>query len=1081
MRAPEGILVVLVFTALAIIGAAVILGDTTEGAEYYIEGDLVIDTDLVYEGDTITVHGNTAIKDGGSLTLRNSTLLIDSRRNDAFSLVVEDTGNMYAYDSFISNRYTDESYHRYFFNVYNDTVFVNTDISRLYGWSQRPGGLRLYYGTHFIKGCTIHDSSSYGIYARTSVTMIETHIYSTSWNRFQISTDKRVYDMEWRIENCTFTGYVNDPYSIGVSITDGYATPKERHINISYCNFEGLTYGIYSDPDWNPGENVGYATVDIVYNDFDRCTNGVRAYSAAVETIIHHNHYRVGNGQYGLVLYQGSNGNITWQFEDVRGDSLGVGTGVYLWGPSTAEHEVRDISIWNTYYGIMHLNGHCTVIDSYINVTNNNFLAHNGASIDIYNTVHVVGSGFVDTTGGRITGWQRLNVSSVKWDDGTAITEGIMYLLNTTDFRIGNINLSLGPQHLDFKRWEATRMALWNNIDVYPALLDEDAWFLAAPLDHLVQAPQDIVFTDDFSPILTIRDLVDGTRVNVSYLILEGSVIERGRSLDSVQVSLDNKTWQTAIVTGDMWDFAFNRVDDGKYDVQVRASDRAGNKALLVVKNVIVDTMPPPITLDVEPPLATNEPLLSLKGSTEPGASIYVGIVLGWPDEEGAFDFEFPLSEGHNPIVIKVQDVAGNWNQSVYSVLLDSTAPALSLSEPEDGLITNDPSVTFTGASETDVTVKVNGKEVTVYKGAFTTDLDLPEGEHLIEVEAVDMAGNIAALFRRVTVDVTAPMLEIESPADPEFTTTDETAFIAGRMDPDIDHIFINGERTDALPGEFAIQVVLTEGENSFTVSVRDDAENTASTSLVIIRDTKSPKYSVDDIEAKDGEIIKSGDDEFSNSDTIVFHMRVDELAYFTISTETYEGEGQFNVEHQITEGTNTISIEVADPMGNLADPFVYVVIYDVTSPTVTITYPSDGFTTKLGEMVINGVTDDVGSKVWVNDIPVGIRADGTFDMTVALEMGGNEYSVRNRDRAGNEGSTSVTINRKEKQEVQESNVGMMAMALVIGLVIGLVIMYVLGRRGSEPDVNWDKGPKGPAPPPEEKPPAGGDDGWSEY
>ncbi|MCK5415588.1 MAG: hypothetical protein KAJ35_09430, partial [Thermoplasmata archaeon] len=143
---------------------------------------------------------------------------------------------------------------------------------------------------------------------------------------------------------------------------------------------------------------------------------------------------------------------------------------------------------------------------------------------------------------------------------------------------------------------------------------------------------------------------------------------------------------------------------------------------------------------------------------------------------------------------------------------------------------------------------------------------------------------------------------------------------------------------------------------------------------------------------------------------------------------------------------------------------------------------PSDGFTTKLGEIVINGVTDDVGSKVWVNDIPVGIRADGTFEMTVALEMGDNEYSVRNRDRAGNEGSTSVTIKRKEKQEVQESNVGVMAIALVIGLVIGVAVMYVLGRKGgAEPDGSWDEeGPKGPTPPPEE-PPGEGTDGWSEY
>jgi hypothetical protein len=1082
MRAPEGILVAIVFIVLVVIGAAVILGEDAEAADVYIPGDWVIDTDLEFSGDEVIVRGNVAIKDGGSLTLRNTTLLIDSRRDDAFSLVVESTGNMYAYDSIISNRYTSEGYHRYFFNVYNDTVFINTDISRLYGWNQRHGGLRLYYGTHFIKGCTIHDSSTYGIYARTHVTMIETHIYSTSWTRFQISTNDRLYDINWRIENCTFSGSFNNPYSTGVSVTDGFDTQFRRYVNISHCNFDGLRYGIYSDPDWNP-EFVGDAMVDITYNNFDRCDNGVRVLSAAIETRMHHNHYSVGSGQYGIVLYQGSNGNVTWQFEDIRSTALGVGTGLYLYGAGTGNHVVRDISIWNTYYGMYLLYGHCTVIDSYINVTNNNFIISNGAEMDVYNTVHTVGSGFIDTSGGRVTGWQRLNVSSVEWSDGTSITEGTMYILNETDFRIGSINLSLGPQHLDFKRWEATRMKLWNNVDALPALLDTETWFRAAPLDHLVQTPQDIVFTDDFAPKLTVDGLMEGTRINVSYLIMEGDIMERGRGLVGVEVSLDGETWHTATVTGERWDFVFNRVDDGKYDIHVRALDKAGNVGLVVVNDVIIDTMPPPINLLVEPPTATNEPLLTLNGTTEPGASIFVGNVLGWPDDNGAFVFDVPLQEGYNPLVIKIQDVAGNWNQSVYSILLDSIPPTLTLSEPEDGLITNDASVTFTGASEQDVTVTIDGTEVTVYRGAFTSDLDLSEGEHLIEVIATDRAGNGAALFRTVTVDLTVPTLTIESPGEPEFTTTDDTAFIAGRMDPEIDYVLINGERMDALPGEFAIQVVLTEGDNSFTVGVKDAAGNSAQTSIVIVRDTRSPKYSVDDIEAKDGEITKSGDDQFASTDTIVFHMRVDEHAVFTIGTDTHEGEGLFNIEHPITEGTNTITIEVADPMGNLADPYVYVVIYDKTAPTVTVTYPSDGFTTEAGEMVINGVTDDTASKIWINEIPVGIRADGTFEMTVALEMGDNVYNVRNRDRAGNEGTTSVTIDRKEKQEVSESNVGVMAIALVIGLVIGVAIMYVMGRRGgSEPDVSWDEEPNKPAPPPPpEDPPTGGTDGWNEY
>jgi hypothetical protein len=1075
MRETDGLLVAILLVVAGALATIVLLGTPVHATDIYIGDNWVINTDEEYSGDNITVRGHVNIKDGGSLTLRNSSLIMDSRRGDRFRLTVESTGNMYAYDSVIKNRFTNNNDERYFFDVWNDTILINTVVQRLYGWNgDNPGGLRLLDGSHIIVGCTIQDSRTWGIYTRCPLILKETLIRWTGWSRLGIYTNGRLFDMDFYIQNNTFVGNVNDPYSYGIYLNDGYTGQYSRYLNISHNNFEGLSYGIYSYLQWQRASSY------ITYNDFDRNSYGIRIWVLFMDTYIHHNHYSVRPGGIGIRINQGSYGNITWRQEDIRGSSLGDGTGVYLEGAGSGSHLVKDISIWNTYYGIVSLFGYTEVRDSYINTTNNAFYVYNGAIIEIFTSTHPIGSAFVDTTGGQVIAWQRLNISSVRWSDGTEISSGEVLLLNGTDKFVGSINLSLGQTHLDFKRWESMRSYIWVNEEVYPAILDRDTYFRAEALDILVTTPQVITFTDDYVPRLTVIDLAPGSIVNVSYVIMEGSVIERGRGLTGVEVRLDGGQWSAASVTDETWNFAYSFLADGVYDIHVRALDRAGNIGLLELDEIVVDTEPPMILLSEPVPQATNEPILHIEGLTERGATVFLGPLIIDPDDEGGFVIDFPLDEGTNGLILKAQDGAGNWNQSVMSIVLDTTPPELTILTPEDGMITNDPLVYVSGKVDEEVTVTIDGVAVSTFRGGFSKDLSLEEGTHQLLIEATDPAGNIQAALVTVMVDVTPPILVIEKPSSSDFTTIDATAFIAGRMDADLDYIFINGENRSALPGEFALQVDLVEGENIFTLVALDRAGNENRHIITITRDTRAPKYTVEDVTVLDGTITQSGSDFYASGETLVIHVRVDELSTFSIGSASESGTGQFSFQYTIQEGSNSITIEVEDPMGNLADPYHYAVIYDPEPPTVVVTSPLDGYITHLGEVVLKGVIDDGRSQVWVNDVPAGVRDDGSWELTVALSWGENDFTVRGRDRAGNEASVTHGIERKEKAEVTESNAGSYILGIVIGLVIGVVAMYVMSARGG-------KGPEEPPapkrdlpppPPPEEKGPGGS---WEEY
>ena len=1057
MRPMLRALIGLVIVAFAAIALAVVLSAPAHGEDINIQGLWEINTDLVYEDDNIIVRGDIWIRNGGSLTLRRSTLQMDSREHEIKTITVNETGNLYVYSSEIKNRFD----YRYFFNVYNDTEFKGSTVRQLFGWDGRPGGIRLYKGEHIFDGCTITDSSTYGIWTRRPTILNNTVISGCSWVDLGIDTSSQFEELDIIARNCTFRSNPNDQYGYGVLIDDNSQGHDRRYINISYCNFEGNYYGLVANVPWQNG----LVSVDNCL--YDRCVYGNYIVVNFIDFVFHNNFYRVPGGCVGFYIYHGSYGNITYTKEDIRATSAGSGYGILLEGAGSVRHKVQDVVIWNTYYGIQSSYGPVVVRDCYINVTGLAFYVSGGSTIDVYTTEHPIGSGFVDLSGGRITAWQRLALSGVRWADGTDIQEGIVHLINETEGSVGEINLSLGQDYLDFVRWEAKRSYIWTNEHVFAALLDVDTFFRAPELDILETGEQEIVFTDDYAPRLTAPGLSAGMTVNRTYISLSGDVIERGQGLLRVDASIDGGAdWTYANVIGGHFEVTFSLLPDAVYDLAVRAVDRAGNVGRLDFPGVILDTHSPFIELDGVIPAATNVRTLRLEGRTEAGATIRVGNLIAYPNATGAFAFDYPLTEGMNGLVILVTDRVGNTNQTVLSVLLDTIPPTLTITSPEEGTITNDGGVFVSGRTDSDASVTINGVPVPVAQDSFTRQLTLGDGTQDIVVRAVDEAGNEAFRTVTVTVDLTPPVLVIEKPAGGRAETSEATFYITGDTDEDIDVVFVNGERRTTLPGEFAIDVSLVEGTNEYVFAVVDAAGNRNETTVIITRDTTAPDYSIE-VTAKDGTLLQSGTDRYSTSSTVVLHVTVDEDAMFTVSGgDPVSGKGAFTIEVPLVEGRNDIIVDVKDLRDNVAPRFQYTVHYDPTPPTLVVTAPVNGSRLDAVEVTIKGATDDAANKVWVNNAPVGVRSDGTFEVTLPLADGANSFTLKARDSAGNERTTSISVERKEERVVQETPWGGIIAALVLGLVAGAVLMFALGRgRGG-------KGPRSAPPPPPPPPQA---------
>lgn len=127
------------------------------------------------------------------------------------------------------------------------------------------------------------------------------------------------------------------------------------------------------------------------------------------------------------------------------------------------------------------------------------------------------------------------------------------------------------------------------------------------------------------------------------------------------------------------------------------------------------------------------------------------------------------LAEGAHTITIQIGDNDGNTSALLSSSFtVDTVPPALNISNPANGLFTNNSSLTVSGttndttSSPVTITIKLNGVDqgtVTVNAGSFSKAITLANGSNTIEVKAVDAAGLTSTVSRTVTLDTTPPVI----------------------------------------------------------------------------------------------------------------------------------------------------------------------------------------------------------------------------------------------------------------------------------------------------------------------------------
>jgi hypothetical protein len=381
--------------------------------------------------------------------------------------------------------------------------------------------------------------------------------------------------------------------------------------------------------------------------------------------------------------------------------------------------------------------------------------------------------------------------------------------------------------------------------------------------------------------------------------------------------------------------------------------------------------------------------------------------------------------------------------QEALGAARDQTRPALALTSPADGAVQHQPTAAVSGT----VTDESGWVKQTIQgvlspfasDGRFSAALNLGPGRNVIKVAAEDLAGHVVTETREVFYtppDIVPPTLLLTSPSENANVASPMVEVAGSAFDPSGSFVEVvikvgGVEAWRSVPSarvDFSHPVGLADGGNVVTVEAADLAGNTAVEVRHLVRgafvDATGPQLTVS--APADGtaagalvEVRGSASDDlgFVKASISVNGAEVWATADFVSGVLT------FAQDVPLAYGANQIVVRAEDAAGHFAQATRTVTRPSGDpAPTLELSAPADGLSTRAASVDVIGRADDNGGSVAVvlkvNGVAVGttgglVAAPVEFLRAAPLSLGSNTLLVEASDASGNVTSLSRTITRE--------------------------------------------------------------------
>lgn len=565
---------------------------------------------------------------------------------------------------------------------------------------------------------------------------------------------------------------------------------------------------------------------------------------------------------------------------------------------------------------------------------------------------------------------------------------------------------------------------------------------------------------DATPPTLTLATPVDGSLSNDNTQTVSGSVEAGATLVVEVRDAAGNVVETlnpTADAQGD-WSVDTAALADGTYTVVAQATDAAGNTTT-ASSMVSVDTVPP--TVSVLAPTdgsLTNDNTPSISGMVEPGVSLVVEVrdaqgtivatlnpMVGAQNTWSVDAAQLP--DGVYTVTATATDAAGNTTTTPANAwTIDTAGPALTVSAPADGAVTNDNTPDIVGTTEPGAEVKIivrdaNGNTLqTLFPaedalGNFSIDTAsaLADGTYTLEVESTDAAGNVTSNPPiSITIDTMAPAVAVNSPADGA-VTNDDTPTIGGTSEPGATVQVVvkdaNGATVQTLDpmldaaGNWSVDTSqLPEGTYTIEAQSTDAAGNSASASPVGFEvDVTPPALSIttpaQDALLGERNVDVTGASE-PNGEVVVEVLDVNGVVVDS-QTVTADANGDWSLQtNGLANGTYTVRANAQDAAGNTSTVTQSFTV-DSDEPLITIDSPVDASVTSAPKPDVSGSTDadamvtvtitDDGGNV-VETLTPTVDAQGNWSVTPTQDLADGTYTIEATATRPNGKSSSASV-----------------------------------------------------------------------